>query len=891
MADPVGSFSGLASGVQWRDLVDQLVAIDKQRRLDPVTTRKSQAQGRVDAWSRYQSLAVKFRDASRALRDASAFGAFKVSGGTSIATGRTLLTASASAGASPGTYAVEVLDVARANKLSGTVVSSASTALGITGEFGVNGQKVTVVATDTLSNVRDKINALNAGATPSGVTASVLSTGATQHRLILSADQTGAAGIELIDDAAGTLQQIGLVDSTKSLNLAADGGVQSAKVSSTTAAIATMLGVSMPPPSTIEVGGRTIAVDLTVDSLASIAARIAAAGGNASVTTETAGSKTSYRLVTSDTITASTPDGQRALEVLGFVRSGRSGIAQQVQSENGYTDGGGATATDTTLLSALQVNGNALGLVAGDTFTVQGQRGDGSAVSLSFTVGAGDTVATLLGKINDATSGFGAGTRPATASLSGGKIVLTDGTSGDSQLSLSLTATRAADGSVVSLGRQLVNTVGRQREVVAGTDARARVDGVVVSRASNTITDALNGVTLNLQQAEVGSTVSLTIDRDLDALSTKVKAVADAYNALVAFRTEQQKDGAPLKGNTTLRSTIASVTSQLLSNVSGLSGSYVRAGSAGLALQSDGSLKLDESAFKAALNANFTDIVSLFTTAGTSSNSQLSYWSSTDKSVPGTYAVNITAAATTPSVTGTGFSGTYVDDGTADTLTITDAISGATGSISLANGDTIDTIVTRLNSLFANSKMAITASKSGNELVLTGARHGSGSTITVGYTAGGADGTAQLGITAGTFAGTDVAGTIGGEAATGAGQVLTATPAIVGQPVDGLAITYTGTATGAVGDITFTLGVGGMLANTADVFARPDGTIYEAQQQLERTINDLTTRADTLQQQIDRRRTALLKQFTEMERAISRIQAQGSSLSSFISQMQASNSG
>ena len=71
----------------------------------------------------------------------------------------------------------------------------------------------------------------------------------------------------------------------------------------------------------------------------------------------------------------------------------------------------------------------------------------------------------------------------------------------------------------------------------------------------------------------------------------------------------------------------------------------------------------------------------------------------------------------------------------------------------------------------------------------------------------------------------------------------------------------------------------------------PDGTIYEQQQSLEKSINDLTIRADTVQQQIDRRRTALLKQFTEMERAISRIQSQGSSLTSFINSLQASSNG
>ncbi|MEP7382328.1 MAG: flagellar filament capping protein FliD [Gemmatimonadota bacterium] len=889
MSDPIGSFSGLASGVQWRDLVDQLVSLDKQRKLDPVTARTTLVQKQATAWTTYQSLAVKFRDASNALRDSSAFGAFTVTGGTSVTTGRTLVSAAASFGAAPGTYAVEVLNVARANKLSGAVVSSPATALGYSGEFGINGQKVTVVATDTLNSIRDKINGLNAGGTPSGVSASVLSTGSTQHRIVLSSDQTGASGIELIDDAGGVLQQLGVVDGTKSLNVASDGGVQTQKVSSATAAIAAMLGVSMPAPSTIQVGGRTISVDLTLDSLSSIAAKIASAGGNATVTQETAGGKTSYRLVTSDTLSASTVDGQRTLEVLGFMTSGRGGVGQVVQSENAYTDGVGASATASTLLSALQVGGNPLSLAAGDTFNIQGKRGDGTTVSLSFAVGGGDTLQTLVNQINDATSGFGAGTRTATASISGGKIVLNDDASGDSQLALSLSATHVSDGSVVSLGRQLVNTVGRQREVVAGTDASVRVDGVLISRSSNTISDVLNGVSLTVQQAEVGTTVELSVGRDSDALSAKVKAVADAYNALVKFRADQQVVGQPLKGNPTLRSSIATVTSQLLTSVSGLTGTLNRPGAVGLSLQSDGSLKLDDAVFKAALASNFSDVVSLFTSSGKSANNQLSYWSSSYKTLPGTYAVDITAAATMPTVAGSGFSGIYADDGTPDTLAITDAISGVTGNITLANGDTTDTIVGKLNSLFATSKMALTASKNGNDLVITGSRFGTASSFTVAYTPGGTDGTAQLGIAAGSFGGTDVAGTIGGEVAVGSGQVLTATPPNVGNPIDGLAISYTGTATGAVGDLTFTLGVGGMLYNASDVFARQDGTIFQQQQQLEKTINDLSTRADTLTQQIESRRAALVKQFSAMEAAISRIQSQGSAITSFVNSLQSSS--
>ena len=889
MADPIGSFSGLASGVQWRDIVDQLVTIERTRRLDPITARKTATQKRVDAWSQYQALTARFRDAAGALRDSTAFGAFSVSGGTSASSGRALVAASASATASPGSYGVEVLDLARAAKLSGNVVASATSALGLSGEFGINGQKVTVVATDTLATVRDKINALNAGTSATGVTASVLSTGATQNRLVIAADLTGASGIELVDDGGGVLQALGITDGTSALNLAANGGVQTARVSSMTGAIASVLGVTRPPPSTVKIGGRIVSVDLSVDSLTSIAARIAAAGGQAEVVPETVNGKTSYRLVTSETVEATTADGQRTLEVLGFVQPGRSGVAQVVKSEFAFTDAGGTGAVAGTLLTDLKVNGNALGLAAGDTINIQGRRGDGSTVSTSLTIGAADTMATLLARVNDAASGFGAGSRTAAAALSGGRVVLTDATAGDSQLTLALSATRAAGGGIVAMGRQLVDTFGRDREVVAGSDAAVRIDGVLVQRPTNTISDALTGVTLNLQQAEVGTTVTLNVARDADALAGKVKAVADAYNALVKFRADQQASGAPLRNDPTVRSTLATVTQQFLSSVTGLSGAFTRAGSAGLALQGDGTLKLDQAAFKTALAGNFADVVSLFTTAGTSSNGQLSYWTSTSKTVPGTYAVNVTAAATTASVTGAGFSGTYVDDGTADSVAITDAVSGATANVALNAGDTIDTIVARMNAQFATAKMALAASKSGNQLVLAGTRFGSAATFTVAYTGGGANGTSQLGLAAGTYAGTDVAGTIGGIAATGSGQVLTAAPPIVGSPVEGLAVTYTGTSTGSVGSLVFSLGVGGMLFNAADVVARADGTAFSQQERLRSSINDLTTRADTVQQQIDRRRTALLKQYSDMERVISRTQSQGTALSNFVKSLQPSN--
>jgi flagellar hook-associated protein 2 len=657
-------------------------------------------------------------------------------------------------------------------------------------------------------------------------------------------------------------------------------------VTSATAAIATMLGVSLPPPSTITINGQTISVDLSIDSLTTIAAKIQAAGGTAEVVPESVGGKTGYRLVTGGGVGATTSDGQRTLEALGFVKGGRSAVAQVVQSESALGDAANAPATATTLLTDLSLGGGGLGLAAGDTFSIKGTRGDGSAVSVSFTVGSGDTVQTLLDKINDATSGFGAGARKAAASLAGGRIVLTDATGGDSQLSVSLTATRAAGGSA-TLGRMTTLTAGRARELVAGTDAKVTIDGVALSRPTNTITDAISGVTLNLLQAEPGTTIDLTVARDGEAIRGSVQAVATAYNALVKFMSDQHAAGQPLSNNAALRAAMSSITNTLLAPVTGATGDYTRTAIAGLSLQKDGTLALDASMFDAALARSYADVARLFQTGGTATSSDVSYAFSTDKTKAGTYAVNITTAAKTPSVAGAGFSGTYADDGAPDTMTLTDSTSGASGSIQLANGDTTDVIVNKLNALFAANKMNVTASANGNDVVLNGTQYGSLATVTVAYTAGGSDASAQLGIAAGVYAGVDVQGTIGGKAAIGSGRALTGG---TGFDTEGLVVKYSGTATGDMGTVTFMQGAAGALFIAADAIARSgDGAVATQQDSIQRTITSLTTRADTVQQILDRRKELLVNQFTAMEAAIAKIQTQGAAITNFVKSLQQSS--
>jgi len=607
---PISSFSGLASGVQWRDLIDQIMQAEQARSVDPVNKQIDLQGKRRTAWDRFQTLVTKLGDAAKGLQTGTAFSAFKTSVGVSPTTNRTLFAATASATATPGTYKVEVLDLARTEKLSGNVVSSAETALGVSGDFVVNGKRVDVLAEDTLNTIRDKINATNSGTGASRVSASVLSTGSTAHRLVLSSDVAGSAGIDLVDGTTGVLRQLGIVDSTTVANSTADGGTQTQQFSSTTTAVGTLLGVTVPPATTITVGGKSVDIDLSVDSLDAITAKIQAAGGTAQTTSETVGGVTEYRLVAGGTVSAGTADGQRALELLGFVQGGRSAVAQSTRTENTLTDSGGLTATTSTAVTELGTNGAAGSVAVGDTFTIRGTRADGSAVDIAYTVAAGDTIQTVLDRINSTTDGFGAGSRPATATLDGGRIRLTDAQGGDSQLSLSITANNEGGGTL-NFGRANVETVGRLREVVAGSDAQIRVDGVLIARATNTISDSIAGVTLTLQQAELGTTVDLTVTRDEDAAIGSVKAFATAYNDVVGFLEQQRATGQPLYANSTLRSAVASFTTALQTEVA-TAGSYTRATLVGVSLTRSGTIEVDETKLKEALTTSLTDVKTLF---------------------------------------------------------------------------------------------------------------------------------------------------------------------------------------------------------------------------------------------------------------------------------------
>ena len=53
------SVSGLSSGIQWQDMIEQIMTLEKSRQLDPITTLQSKNEMRLAAWQSYGDVVAK----------------------------------------------------------------------------------------------------------------------------------------------------------------------------------------------------------------------------------------------------------------------------------------------------------------------------------------------------------------------------------------------------------------------------------------------------------------------------------------------------------------------------------------------------------------------------------------------------------------------------------------------------------------------------------------------------------------------------------------------------------------------------------------------------------------------------------------------------------------
>ena len=157
---------------------------------------------------------------------------------------------------------------------------------------------------------------------------------------------------------------------------------------------------------------------------------------------------------------------------------------------------------------------------------------------------------------------------------------------------------------------------------VTGANASLTVDGVPISRATNTVSGVISGVTLNLKGQSPGTEVVLTVGPDTTSATQAVNDFVTQYNNLVnlvnsqfAYDSTNQTSG-PLSSDTTVRL----LQSELLAapSYSAGGGTFPTLRSLGITMNDDGTLTADSSALTAALQNNPGAVQSFF--QGTSLN-------------------------------------------------------------------------------------------------------------------------------------------------------------------------------------------------------------------------------------------------------------------------------
>ena len=157
--------------------------------------------------------------------------------------------------------------------------------------------------------------------------------------------------------------------------------------------------------------------------------------------------------------------------------------------------------------------------------------------------------------------------------------------------------------------------------ILTAAPAHIRVDNFDIYSDSNTLSEAIPGVTLDLLQAEVGTTTNLNISVDRSSIKATIEAFAKGYNEVINFITSQSaingSKGGVLGGDSGI-SAIKRRLQNMLTQPFTNSGVFTSLSELGFETQKDGSLVVNDKKLSAAVDSNLDSIVSLLAGEGTS---------------------------------------------------------------------------------------------------------------------------------------------------------------------------------------------------------------------------------------------------------------------------------
>ena len=894
-SSPTISFSGLASGIDTTSVITQLAATAQK----PVALLQSKEVGfttQLGDWQNFNTQLSALQTAATALNQPSTYTtASATSSNPAVASITTL------PGATFGSHALSVTQLAQAQKVVSSSVSSSSTALGKSGSFTLNGKTIQVNSSDALADISVKINAAK-----TGVSATVVNVGPNDFRITLTSNQTGAVNSIAAADSSGTvLSDLGVLNSGASgvrqgVSYVQGGktytGATSLTLASATQSIGSLLGIAAgsAPTGTFHLsnGGTgagneaDIAVNLNTNSLTDVANAINSAGVGG---------------VSAEVVTL--PDANGNLNRIHQLRIVSTNVTP-------------ATASTATSTGQAVTTGD----VFGGSLTVNGQ-----AVSLT---GNSNTLSQLQSAIQATTGNSGI-----TATISAGnKLVLTDATGNPITASLTslhdftgttdngpLSAPTIANGTQAAAvlpaftdTSGILSTVGVlqnsfKQTVTQAQDSKFNLDGLDLTRSTNAINDVVVGAKITLLSGTVAApgTSSLNISQNTDSVIQSVNTFAAAYNSIQDFITKENKftppastaagtagTNPPLFGSTTL----AQIQNQLAQTLTAVSGTTTLQ-SVGITLDQTGHLNVNNTVLTSALQADPNSVSNLFGLSGTSDSSDIQFIKGGPKSAASTgvgYPISITQPAT-QSNGQAATAGTVGAVSTApETLTFGGGLFPAGVKLTLPVGSTLQDTVNLINATSSLNTQVYATLDSSHHLVLASQSYGSGTSFSVSSDKIVADGTnsgirSSLTVTPGQ----DVHGTINHEPATGNGRTLYGNAG--DAHAEGIQLLVTATAPSAAGratgHVTITHGVGDSLsAALAQILDPLNGSVAGAESSLTAQLSDAQAQITKIQTEVSTYKDYLTQLFSQMETRVSKLQSQGTAFAASIGSVNNSSS-
>ncbi|QIK38180.1 flagellar filament capping protein FliD [Caldichromatium japonicum] len=275
------------------------------------------------------------------------------------------------------------------------------------------------------------------------------------------------------------------------------------------------------------------------------------------------------------------------------------------------------------------------------SFAVNGER-----AALSINIEASDSLDTIAKKINDQNAGVQASIVKVADQY---QLMLT----ADSGAANALRIT-ASPGATGLSAFEYNETTRSALETQKGRNAELRVNGLTVTRTTNEINDVIQGFSFTInKKGTPGQPLNFSITADKGAAEQAIRDFVKTYNSFQKTAQEivgysRDKDNRLVRGGLvndgTARSMIERLRQQLGGAVPGIQDGFTALTNVGIRTERDGSLSINETELKEAINNKFALVERLFAGQTTSTNTAITVnqGSFSTRTVAGTYSAQIT---------------------------------------------------------------------------------------------------------------------------------------------------------------------------------------------------------------------------------------------------------